>query len=135
MSITDQTFVAAVRKRAAEAPDFVYPQPLVWSSHEQDYVESDDCLYVEPDPETNELRGSCLLGCGLVDVGVDPVELVFDNEATGFATALRRLRLNLSPPVVDWADAVQAAQDMGCTWREAITNADLDFPLPKGLSE
>ncbi|NKZ90481.1 hypothetical protein GS966_11105 [Rhodococcus hoagii] len=81
-----------------------------------------DCLYVERDVAGN-LCGSCLVGHGLLEVGV-PAEFL-DRPVIGIAELLaHEWGFDQAGAKVRWLEEVQNAQDTGLPWARAIEKAD-----------
>ncbi|MFE7717532.1 hypothetical protein ACFU44_00650 [Nocardia rhizosphaerihabitans] len=135
MTITDASFVAAVRARAAAQPDKVYEPPEFEDPDTGAFVSGSDCLYVEYSPSEAIYVGSCLLGCGLIAAGVDPNKLIQDNIAMPFSRLVKVLNLPLSLRVVLWAEKAQRAQDENLPWGVAIERADASYPLESVMNE
>lgn len=125
MKIDPKEFVAAVRQLADENPDKVYKLPQVWD--ENGFVEGTSCLYVEPDLDTGELVGSCLIGRALVNLGV-PVEELDINEGMSIQRLNHNIDLGLPDDVAYWAGVAQGIQDANHTWSDAVNGADRDYP-------
>ncbi|WP_280485404.1 hypothetical protein [Nocardia cyriacigeorgica] len=126
MYLDPRQFIAAVRAEAAENPDKVYLPPLVWDEDEDDFVATDECVYVERDHGTGELVGSCIVGRALIRCGVPAEKL--DVFGISFSTLAARLGIELHPSIIEWGDCVQDRQDSGVPWSEAIEIADSEFP-------
>ena len=118
---TEAEFVAAVRAEAALNPDKVYEKP----------EDSESCVYVEPGPD-GKLVGSCLLGCALVRLGVNPERMAWKS-GVAFATVNETLELGLSGPVWSWANWAQYEQDSGTDWGMSVQKADEHRPIPEGI--
>jgi hypothetical protein len=111
--------VAEIRRIAAESPNYVYQQ-----------VQRDGrsaCEYVEY--AGDQLIGSCIVGRALVNLGVDPASLTFSNDFTPTAWGLLRdAGHNSLAGEIDWIQSVQAGQDQGWAWGEAVQHADVRHP-------
>lgn len=118
---TEAEFVSAVRAEAALNPDKVYEKP----------EDSESCLYVEPGPD-GKLVGSCLLGCALVRLGVNPERIAWPH-GVPFWTVNETLELGLSQQVRNWASRVQFEQDSGIDWGMSVQKADEYGPIPEGI--
>lgn len=116
MKIDAKEFVDAVRRIASENPDKVYEET------------DEGCVYVEEDPDTGELVGSCLIGCALISIGIPAEDLDLD-ETEIFYNLIGRLGLELPPGVAEWANFVQRRQDSGQPWGESVRDADKEHPL------
>jgi hypothetical protein len=105
--------VTEIRRLAAESPDYVYERP------------GQSCVYVEYIGD--ELIGSCIVGKALVNLGVNPADLLFE-EIPGAYNLLRN-PVKMAPEQVWWIDTVQGAQDDGTPWAESVAAADETHPL------
>ena len=123
--ITDEEFVYAVHAIVESNPDFVYepPQPpgsSGWSAR---------CLYAHGGAP------SCLIGQALHRVGV-PVYVLedLDNLSSDSGGTAANVMLNILSPkgisngVRHWAGHVQALQDTGTPWGEALATANRSYP-------
>ncbi|RYH63731.1 MAG: hypothetical protein EON54_07505 [Alcaligenaceae bacterium] len=132
MTFFEEQFVSTVRRLVREKPDFIYQLPEIWSDHLQDFVKSGSCMYVELDPESDKLCGSCLLGQALLELGVD-VNILYQggdhkNNSQSFDHLAAELELPLRAQVIEWAATVQRYQDNNRPWGEALRLADEQFP-------
>lgn len=118
---TTAEFVAALRKTAAANPDKVYTLPVIAEDDDGFPIYAEDCLYVEKD-ETGKLVGSCLVGCALVDLGVEPEAM--EDKLMSFSTLNVALELGVSTDAAYWADTAQGQQDAEQPWGTAIQFAD-----------
>jgi hypothetical protein len=100
---------------AAENPRFAYDPP-------------GEFLYIEFGQD-NKKVGSCLVGRALVDLGVDPDDIV---EGWSASATLGRLGIRVTfadnPNTMRWITCAQAHQDRRTTWHTAIQQANSFFP-------
>lgn len=106
-----------VLKLAAEKPDFIY---------ESDPNALEPCAYLAW--YKDEARGSCIMGQALMNLDVDPLELS-KYEGADISAVVEVLNGGGEPQYhrdkLDyWLSYVQAQQDLGYTWSEAIEWAD-----------
>lgn len=97
-----------VRRLAAEKPDFVYEKP----------VNSHICKYVVEDE--GRLKGSCIMGQALINLGVSARELSHW-EGTGIGAIVANQGISGER---NWIAQVQYAQDRDASWGDAIKHAD-----------
>ncbi|MFC9761687.1 hypothetical protein [Rhodococcus jostii] len=128
--VDEDRFVAAVRARAAAEPDKVYTPPTV--IHVNDDGDESEvegaCVYVERNDD-DVLVGSCLLGCALIDAGVDPA--VLDVGELGIDDLVCQVVVSMRTDVLHWAIVVQSEQDTGIPWGRAVEEADTKAGLTK----
>jgi hypothetical protein len=119
----------AVRRAALANPDKVYDR--------RPYT---GCMYTHTDPETGEYHPGCIVGQGIFDLTGLPVDQdalpgavnndkwrVALNATTGERDSWGEVILvddPLTRYLVDWLRIVQAQQDGGKPWGEAIAFAD-----------
>jgi hypothetical protein len=113
MKLDDKAFEAAVRKRVADNPDTVYQPPSGAGGM---------CVYVEK--RDNELVGSCLIGCALLDLGVPAEKINYGSSSPGVHDVNLELGLGLSSETLRWAEDAQVSQDQKFSWGESLTLAD-----------
>jgi hypothetical protein len=114
--------IREIRALAAERPDFIYRQP----------VPGEGCKYVHRRSSGTVIPNEgCIVGQACARLGWIPPE---EWEGT---SAVRLLDLPRDPdtarpitPEGDWITEVQAAQDGGNTWADAVAQADENMPLP-----
>ncbi|WP_458682254.1 hypothetical protein [Prescottella equi] len=133
MQIDAIEFVQAVRKRVANTPDKVYEIPAKSFDEDGEPIPGNECLYVERDQETGKLVGSCLLGCALVDIGVNPAML--DTSPQSILALNNNLGLGLPTDVLLWATEAQGSQDLKNPWDLSLRMADSRYPLPPQYGE
>ncbi len=108
---TDKDIVARVRAIAAAQPDRRYKKPVVGGN----------CMYVHGD------KPGCIMGQALHAEGV-PLDVLAECEGRSVINVIWHLedwitREDLNPWVT-WLGYVQASQDSGKTWGEAVQHAD-----------
>jgi hypothetical protein len=83
------------------------------------------CYNVEYDDYTDEWVGSCLVGRALIAAGVDPERLGYEGvRDADVRTVADRLReVKFTSKAMSFLAHVQASQDIGRTWGEAVTVA------------
>ena len=112
MNVTEQDIINEVRRLAADNPDYIYVNP--------NGSEFSQCVYI------HDGKGSCIVGRALVNNGFDP-EKVAQYEG---ATADEMLVVLGIKEAIDfgqvWLDRVQALQDNGTPWADAVEEADLE---------
>lgn len=114
-----QALITAVRELAAERPDFVYP---VNSGNR-----APSCYYTKPDG-----TGDCIIGCAMERIGHPlPVQNRDGEGATKLlsapvSSALWAWALNIPEAGREhrWLGRVQAQQDTGDSWGDAVAYAN-----------
>ena len=115
VQIDDRVFMKAVRDLVKENPDYVYQVPA---------SSTEGCMYTETDPDTGELRGSCLIGQAAIRAGI-PIVVVADWVNWDVRPAAAVLEPHgITEDIRHWAYSAQAAQDCETTWRESLKTAD-----------
>lgn len=114
MSEIGQKIISAVRKRAEDDPNFIYKPPNDGNN---------GCVYV------SDGQPSCLIGCGLWDAGlIGPEFEGLETNRIGIAALedgpCQQLNLILDEVEQIWIFRVQAYQDGGHTWGDALRLAD-----------
>lgn len=129
-TIDTKQLVAAVRKVAAEKPDYHYRQ------------ENAFCTYFKRAGD-EQFVPSCLVGHGLAAVGVTPDELIKDDSFVVSGANTVSVEGLASDPdsglkftdvgtAMSWLMKAQGVQDDDGTWGEAVRAADEEFPLKDG---
>ena len=112
MMVTDEMIERQVRNAAAAFPDRTYQSA------------GGACQY---SPDDRNPSG-CIVGLAMRRLGVDLDGESF--EAVGAVTAVScRLSRDLDVRFQDWLGTVQAAQDAGDMWANAVAHADEMYPL------
>lgn len=117
---TARQFVEKVREIAARNPAHVYVTPTEYDEETGQDLDLEP-RYVDRDFEGDAV-GSCLLGCALVELGVEPYRL--DVSTMNFDTLHDRLGLGFPGLVVGWACVVQEEQDSFVPWGDSVVRAD-----------
>lgn len=101
----------------AAGADFVYTAP----------GELNLCVYTEVDPETGQVKPSCLLGRALVRAGVDVLALHEYSESGGIGSLLNcngeDLDVEVEPAAIAAWEEAQEKQDTKHTYGEALAAA------------
>lgn len=117
MARDDVRLVLAIIDHAADRPDYNYR-----SDHSF-------CRYVE-EAEDGTLKGSCIVGCGLVSIGVKPQDIIDLGNSYSADMLLGNVpELELSVQVVNLIQGVQVCQDTSVPWGRAVE------PLKKWIAE
>lgn len=118
MKFSSEDFTTMVRTVAAEKPDYRYNPRSI------NAVDSTRCFYtptLRPDGSTSR----CLIGEALHRLGIsDALMSEHDGDSTSTVHALLTRLGDHTEEVLIWANTVQAAQDWGLTWAEAVEYAD-----------
>lgn len=117
--VDPKLFVAAVRKLAADNPEFVY-EPVTVTDVLGRPV--DRCVYVN-----DEGAGSCIVGQALIACGV-PADELRRYDAMGTAASIVVQDHSGNDTVAGWARAVQSKQDRHEQWSYAVTYGDRTHP-------
>ena len=120
VDVDPKALVAAIRTKAAEMPKHVYAAPVDGSGAEL------ECVYVER--KDGELCGSCLVGHGLLAVGV-PAEELDVEVMSAYALLSTQWGISRTSPESLWIQKVQEAQDTGTPWGRAVERADDMFTV------
>lgn len=105
-----------VRRLAAERPDHVYESPYNHSNAEEDELELGSCRY-----QHGEGIPGCLFGHAFLNLGL---HLTDEDEGKAAYEVLERMRIGLTDDQALWVGDVQAKQDSGFTWANAVRAAD-----------
>lgn len=97
-----------IRRLVAEDPEFVY----------RNVRDGHCCNYTRYD-ESRKLVGDCIIGQALINIGVDPEELLAHEGG-----AAEEVLPDDPRGVRHWAGRVQSAQDSWDTWQGALAYAD-----------
>lgn len=116
--ITAEKLIDTLRAVANEKPDHVYTAPAHMDKN-------DSCYYVHTDPEDNQkLSPGCLVGAALHRLGV-PLEELKRHEGESAYALLDQLCPGVGHRARCFAGEVQALQDEGTAWGEAILAAEM----------
>jgi hypothetical protein len=107
--------VAAVRKLAADRPDFTYSRPS-----------ANSCLY-RPTKQAGGGMSGCIIGEGLRACGISTTGLDTESDAD-IGSHLARVNKSHTHEA-RWLAEVQSNQDFGRSWGEAVVAADKEWPL------
>lgn len=111
--------VNQVRNLAAGSPEYVY-----WAPEEPAANGMPGCSYV------NGVGGKgCIVGQALTNLGVTKDELAKHEGTRAGVVVPYLLGVEEGTQKLAWLDAVQARQDDGCEWAEAVAHADAHYPL------
>lgn len=126
MDITVENVVREVRMLATEQPDFIYTsQP----ERAELSPSTGQCSYlgaVQYQPGGH----ACIVGLILTRLGVpnETLQHLEGDGASGVVCTLTGVGLSrdaTSTPLMTWLDDVQAKQDWGMSWAEAVAHADV----------
>lgn len=124
MSEAGQKLIAAVRKAAADNPDFIYPLAARYGS-DGSLVKFGNCMYVK------DGCPSCIVGKGAWDLRLIDASFEFsDDNSAAVDVLLSALDLydEVDGQELGWLMAVQKKQDNSTPWGEAVAEADGRYP-------
>ena len=111
-------FIQTIRDKVAAFPNFIYVK------------RNGQCFNVRRNARSNCIIGDCLIGHGLVAIGLD--QALWDYERLGSdndITAIdKEFNLWIPSNVLEWARTLQREQDYGQSWSIALQIADNTVP-------
>jgi hypothetical protein len=124
LDVSDAQIIATLRDVVNEQPNKVYVSPEHMRPED---IEGDPCFYVHVDEKGENPAAGCLIGEVLHRCGV-PLAVLGTFEFLGAGVVLPKVISGHKPgllldPISDVLATVQAAQDSGKTWREALAQA------------
>lgn len=124
MKLDAKALIDAVRARAASEPERIYTYPTVGLTEDGEDIVAEECVYVyRTYDDAYELKPSCLIGYGLIDIGV-PAEKLEKIDVMQILALDRKFGFGLPTGALRWLSIVQDGQDFLKPWGVAVRDAD-----------